>query len=61
MSAATFFISVYFCLEKNFQQDKCEDIINNMIKCCMQNEVMRSLPQCSGLLKDFKMQQKEEK
>jgi hypothetical protein len=44
------------CLENNLQEDLCKNVINNMIKCCAQDEA-RSIPQCSGFLKLIQKQQ----
>lgn len=47
------------CLKDNdYQQDKCEDIINQMIKCCFSTPDASGLIHCSGFLKKPK-QQKE--
>ena len=47
-------------LENKFQEDKCKDVINIMVQCCMQDRA-RELPRCSGFKKIIQNLKNEEK
>ena len=41
---------IQLCLQENiYQQEKCEEVIQKMIKCCHEMNVMDSV-QCSGFV-----------